>query len=342
MRSQTSTDTYKRRYRFRSQVHLEFGSPLVIDGSMLHRHSVDNVVAVRELTATIKMRMMECTLNADSWETLRLAHTTRRLYVPPDARISMREHVLMTRHFVEGYNRVAHLDDVAKLREDVAAYQQRLDMLKLKDGWASQDFSWTWSVSLFFSRFVLLMILLPLALVGFVLHSPIAAIGKLAALPLVRSKTWDVVATMELIAGIFAVFLFYAIYFFTTVGLVVEYDPDLWWIILVVGFGLPITGYASVRIIEEEVALWRALVSMVRVMHYRRELAELREERKQLGIRVLNIVNVHAPKDMTLKFPHGMMTAPGTAPTRQVDLDVRPLAAETTEDSSSAELTESA
>lgn len=103
---QTCSITYLHRNLFRSDVLVTYHKPLRVSakthpGLVGTPESAADYAAVRELTSTMAEAIRAGTLDAPSWEFIRLANTARRLYAPLGTRLSLGEHVRLTQRFVD-------------------------------------------------------------------------------------------------------------------------------------------------------------------------------------------------------------------------------------------------
>jgi 1-acyl-sn-glycerol-3-phosphate acyltransferase len=124
---------YMHRHRFRSQVLIEFGEPIVIEGEWLDRFREDERGTVRKLTDYLADALTTVTLNAPDWSTLRFVQAARRLYKPATANLAPSEYVELNRRFVQAYAETKEDAETIEFRTAVDDYQSRLDVLGLKD-----------------------------------------------------------------------------------------------------------------------------------------------------------------------------------------------------------------
>ena len=124
---------YIHRHRFRSQVLIEFGEPIVVGDEWVSRYRQDARQSVRDLTEHLSNALAGVTLNAPDWRTLRIVQAARRLYKPATATLTPSEYIELNRRFVERYLQEIHDPELQALSSEVEEYQARLDMLGLKD-----------------------------------------------------------------------------------------------------------------------------------------------------------------------------------------------------------------
>ncbi|GAA5869339.1 hypothetical protein JCM8547_008648 [Rhodosporidiobolus lusitaniae] len=102
---QTCSITYLHRNLFRSDVLVTFHPPLYLTPqshpSLLDPTSSDFEPSIRSLTSSIATSIRSGLIDAPSWSALREAHTARRLYAPLGTRLTLGDHVRLTRRFVE-------------------------------------------------------------------------------------------------------------------------------------------------------------------------------------------------------------------------------------------------
>ena len=293
---------YIHRHRFRSQVLIEFGDPITIDADWLQRYANDEKATVLELTEHLADAIRAVTLNAPDWATLRFAQTARRLYKPATAHLSPKLYVELNRRFIEGYLRHADEPELRTLRRDVENYQTRLDVLGFKDHQLRKEISITKSLRRLTWRATLMMILLPVAVPGTLLHLPI---GWIAATVGERfSYEQDDVATLKVFAAMALVPLLYIL-----VGALVWLYAGPWWALGAIVM-LSISFTASVWLIEAQAYLLLSIVSILRRTRLRAEIDSLREIRAGLVEQVRSLANKFADPAMERIFTDNDFTNP--------------------------------
>ena len=168
---------YIHRHRFRSQVLIEFGQPIVIDDYWVAQFREDNQGAARKLTDHLAGALTGVTLNAPDWRTLRFAQTARRLYKPSSAVLSPGEYVELNRRFIERHLEIARDPEMATFQDAVEDYQARLDMLGLKDHQLRKSITLGDAFRKIIFRALIMLVLLPLAIPGALLHLPVGWIA---------------------------------------------------------------------------------------------------------------------------------------------------------------------
>jgi 1-acyl-sn-glycerol-3-phosphate acyltransferase len=274
---------YMHRHRFRSQVLIEFGEPIVVDGEWIDDFKDDERETVRKLTDYLAETLAAVTLNAPDWSTLRFVQAARRLYKPASATLAPSEYVELNRRFVEAYLNMAEEPELVEFRKAVDDYQSRLDVLGLKDYQLRTKISVGKAFRRLLVRSVSLMLLLPVAIPGVLLHLPV---GWLAAYVGDRfSYEEDDIATLKVFASMALLPMLYLLVAF----LIGSYFGTVWAILLVVG--LTISFSASIWVIEAQATLLASMVSILRRTRLRAEIEDLHATRAELVEKVRLMVD---------------------------------------------------
>ncbi len=274
--------------RFRSRVLVQFGPPLTVDAT--RPNTADQV---RELTSEIEAALRRLTVNAPDWETVRALDVVRRLYQPQE--ISIEDRVELARRFNAYYGAVAADERVVSLMSRVRAYQQKLDELGITDRELARDLSKLEVTARVLRHLVLVAFWLPLSVPGAPLHVPPLAFARVASRRLTPRK--DVIATTKLLIGLLLVLGAYV----ATVALL-WWKLDFWWALLAV-IVLPVSGYATLRVLDRVRLVRRGLGVLFRRLRFRREVRALRREREALVADVIAMVNAVKPADLEALFP---------------------------------------
>jgi glycerol-3-phosphate O-acyltransferase / dihydroxyacetone phosphate acyltransferase len=274
--------------RFRSRVLVQFGPPIEVAAG---RESTPD--EVRVLTDEIDGSLRRLTINAPDWETVRALDVVRRLYQPQE--ISIEERVELARRFNAYYGAVAADPRVVSLMTRVRAYQQKLDELGITDRELAHDFSKLEVSARLMRHLVLVAFWLPLSIPGAPLHVPPLVFARFASEKLTPRK--DVIATTKLVIGMLLVLVAYG----GAIGLL-WWKAGPWWAILAT-IVLPLSGYATLRVLDRVRLVRRGLGVLFRRLRWSREVGALRDERERLVTEVIETVNVVKPKDLSLLFP---------------------------------------
>lgn len=285
---------YIHRHRFRSQVLIEFGQPIVIGDEWAMAYREDDQATVRKLTDQLAQALAAVTLNAPDWRTLRFTQTVRRLYKPSTAALSPGEYVELTRRFVERYDEFANNPEMQAFQNSVEDYQARLDMLGLKDYQLRKPITLGDAFKKIVFRALTMVALLPLAIPGALLHLPVGWIA--AAVGERFSYEMDDVATLKVFSTILLLPILYLI-----IAILVGVNFGFWWSLAAI-IGLTVSFFASVRLIEAEAGLFLSVLSVLRLARLGSEVDDLRATRKVLVTQVRALVDRLAPSETARMF----------------------------------------
>ena len=279
--------------QFRSRVLVQFGEPLSVDSVWVARYESEAKASVDSLTNAIQKRLEGLTINAPDWRTVRLLDGVRRLYQPP--RISLEERIELARRFNRAY--LEHKNDpkVQELLERVDEYQERLEDLDLTD----EELRRATTSRRLFRTFVLKLawffIWLPLAAPGFIVHAPLGLLAGWGGRRFTPRK--DVIGTAKMMAGASVVLLFYMALLVFAYGYWGSYGA------LIALALFPLSGYATIRVLERTASLRRLIGRATRAFFIRRELEELRAMRQLLQENLIEEVHARMPEGLVPLFP---------------------------------------
>lgn len=267
--------------RFRSRVLVQYGAPIVAAGD------------AREVTVAIQTGLERLTINAPDWDTVRALDVVRRLYQPQE--ISIEERVELARRFNAYYAQVAADARVVDLMHEVRAYQRKLDELGLSDRELARDLSKREVSARVLRHFVLMAFVLPLTLPGAPLHVPPLIFARYASRRLTPRK--DVLGTTKLMVGMLITLLAYAV----AIGFL-WWKAGFWWAALAM-IVLPVSGWATLRVLDRVRLVRRGLGVLFRRLRFRRAVRALRDERVHLASRVIDVVTAVKPAALPALFP---------------------------------------
>jgi hypothetical protein len=177
----------------------------------------------------------------------------------------------------------------------VRAYLDRLSSLGLSDRDLARPLRPGEGLLRLLRHLLLVLVWLPLALGGAFVHLPVALLLGITGERLSPRK--DVIGTTKFVAGFLLLALAYA---GIPLALVLYASRGEAALALVL---LPLSGYATLRVLERGVALRRLLATSLRLLFLGRELAALRRERKALEDEVVRAVQRFRPDGLELLFP---------------------------------------
>jgi len=285
---------YIHRHRFRSQVLIEFGDPIVIDEAWIQRYKQNERESVRELTDHLAAALTSVTLNAPDWRTLRIIQTIRRLYKPATANLTPSQYIELNRRFVDGYLQSIHEPQMQSLSLEVEEYQARLDMLGLKDHQLRQAVTLASASRKVLLRGLRMIALLPLAIPGALLHLPVGWVAATIGERL--SYEQDDVATLKVLATILLLPLLYL-----TVAILVGMYIGLWWALVAI-VALSFSFVASVHLLEAEAGLFLSMISVLRLKRLGNDVDDLRATRADLVEKIRELVNQTVDPDTQRMF----------------------------------------
>jgi glycerol-3-phosphate O-acyltransferase / dihydroxyacetone phosphate acyltransferase len=275
--------------RFRSRVLVQYGAPIAIATSL----APSDVDAARAVTTRIDTGLRALTINASDWDTIRALDTVRRLYQPTD--IDLESRVELARRFNAHYPTVREQPAVRSLLRRTTAYQANLDELGVSDRELARGISPGAAAWRVIRTLALLLGWLPIMAPAAPLHLPAVALARVAGRRLTPRK--DVIATTKVFAGILIVFAFYGAATIA-VGFVVG-----WWWALAVAVFLPVSGYATLRVLDRISNLRRGIGALWRALSVRRQATVLAAERAALVLEIGRVIDEHRPSDLVLLFP---------------------------------------
>ena len=183
---------------------------------------------------------------------------------------------------------------MVEFRNDVDDYQSRLDVLGLKDYQLRKKISVGKAFRRLMARSISMMLLLPVAIPGVLLHLPV---GWIAAVVGERfSYEQDDIATLKVFATITLLPLLYLVVAF----LIGNYFGAAWAIIVVVG--LTISFSASIWVIEAQAALLASMASILRRTRLRAEIENLQARRLKLVEQVRELADRFSDPDKPRLF----------------------------------------
>jgi len=285
---------YIHRHRFRSQVLLEFGEPIAVDRAWAAEYKDDEHSTVRKLTDKLAAALLAVTLNAPDWNTLLYTQTIRRLYKPSSVALSPAQYIELNRRFVSGYLEFADDPEMLAFRAEVENYQAELEMLGLKDHQLRQPVSLGQLTRKLLFRSFMMLLLLPLAIPGALLHLPVGWVAATAGKRF--SYETDDVATLKVLATTLLLPILYL-----AIAITIGIKFGLLWAIISV-LALTFSFFMSIRLLEAETSIVVSLLSLLRLARLGQEVDELRDQRTALVEQIRQMVDRMADPDMPRMF----------------------------------------
>ncbi|KAJ7647106.1 hypothetical protein FB45DRAFT_998368 [Roridomyces roridus] len=305
--------TYMHRQHFRSDVLVSFHPPMTFS-SKTHPELLAPIdyKHIRQVTAQMYEQISSGTIDAPSWDVVRLGKLAARIYAPLGTRMRLGDHVRVVRAFIEAFKAFeGHTDasdddekrpELPELRLDLSKYQDQLTHWGLTDERVRRP---TISRPLIFARMVLRFVwawcLFTLSLPGLVLWTPVflttfyavhnfkkASLDSLLHGCLTDSDpsrlgkpifdTWDEIAQYKLIYGLMSglvVWLGLSLVTFPFSAITFMLVPALMWMAL--------------RWLEDAVSAFRAFTAHLRLLLVGKStLRAMQVQRKELYPRIMD------------------------------------------------------
>lgn len=278
---------YTSKTTFRSSALLCFGPPIAIDLVPAGPDGEPPAEPVRDLTTRLEMALGQLTLQADHHEAIRLAESADRLLTSASGeRADLAAQLERRQRLLRGYVklRAAAPDRLGKLTSRILRYSTALELANLTPEFLPAGGYRAATVARVAVKAILsLVLLLPLALAGMVVHFPAWLAVDLAAHRFGRNGP-DAIATVKAIAGMV---------FYPMTWIVLAWLATRQWgapggvAALVLA---PVAGWAAIRFVErfdlfagEARGLLLALTGKRRFLRLVAERAAIAEELASVG-----------------------------------------------------------
>ena len=291
--------SYRRKQHYRGRVLVQYGRAISFDAAWLDRWKKDPREAAHALTDAIDLALRALTINAEDFDTLRVLDGVRRLYVPETQELSLADEAEISRRLVAHWKQKRDVDEVKLFYVDVAGYLALLDALHLSDWDLRKPISrWDWTLRI--ARHVsLLLVDVPLALPGLILHLPILW-GATRAGEMVLERD-DVRATMRMMIGTGSVLVIHLV--IATAIVIADPTPRgavraiLVWLFLIA------SGLAGIRVLEKQAIVRHGLRVLTRILSLKGDLEALRVQRDELRARLRPLVEAHLDPELERIVP---------------------------------------
>ncbi len=285
--------SYRRRDRMRSRVLVHYGKP--IDLKPFLDIGDDSANAAKALTHAINLALRAQTINASDYETLRVLTTARQLYRPPGRAFTLAEEAELMRRFNDVWQK--HGDDpgLRAFYDDVKSYQEELRALAITDGELSETLSFLNKAWRLLRHVFFLLVLVPIAVPGIILHAPVLAAAVAASRTL--TSRGDVRATIQMLTVTLCTLLSYVV--IAALAWRSQDTPLDGAVVAASTLALLLTsGWATLRVLDGEGKVRRGLATLLALLHLDRELESLRARRDTLRARLLELVRTFISDDI--------------------------------------------
>ncbi|KAH7106839.1 hypothetical protein BKA62DRAFT_685252 [Auriculariales sp. MPI-PUGE-AT-0066] len=291
--------TYMHRQHFRSDVLVSFHAPITFspqdNPELLEPVDFDNIRAV---TSTLSDIIRSGTLDSPSWDYVRTAKLTARLYAPLGTHMSLGEYVRVTQRFLEAFKANTALDGhLEDLMKELKEYQDELVRYGIKDDRVRRQLPRRIILRRMCLRLPWAVFLFSLSSAGMLLWLPVFATTIIAVHKLVRTgpvfDTYDEIAQYKLVYG----FLCYCVVWAGTIVVTFPIAPFTF-------FVTPALMWVSLRWFEDAVSAFRAFMALARLLRVGKgTLNELRAKRERLYARVMELAKeLELPDDPETYF----------------------------------------
>ena len=242
---------YTSKTSFRGEALLRFGEPLDVPQVEPDERGEPPREAVRELSARIEEALLGVTLNVETEEQLDAARKAERLFSSVYEGLNMRLPLAERFDFLRGlsaqlFARLAEAKGLEDLRRRILRHEAQLERIGIAPGNLSLSRHSRWYVLRhFLLRASILLLLLPLTVVGALVHLPAYLLCTLLARLFPRHGVDEIGPTVKILA---------AILFMPLTWLVVSALVFVRWGWQAAFVALPLTivcGYAALRSLEE-------------------------------------------------------------------------------------------
>lgn len=280
--------TYFNKDKFRSEVMMEFGKPMIIDENTIKSEAYlqDDHAETKRLTHVLEKKMYDITINAQDFDTIEIARDMRKLYLGRKIIDKTTEDVRFIQAIINSLENAddANSEKLAELKEEVRSYEEKLSELRIKDIDLVFPMEQKSAAPLFFERLAYLLILIPLAMPGLLLSSPIYYIIRKVTkrVGFVESRSMIKMAVGAILIPLqWVVFILLAWAFF---GSTYAY---------ILGFLLPLVLYSHVRVLEEGRSILENTWFLLHFATRQTKINMLREERAKLAESVKKYIDTH-------------------------------------------------
>ncbi len=281
--------TYFFGHKFRSRAHIEFGEPIVPPKELVSLFETNKRAATGQLLEILNVNIRNVTINVSDWDALKLLHSLRRLYQPPNLLLQTRDYLRLTRRlsilieeraedpeFADFRNKVQNYNDFCAallVRDSQAATLEKLDEVKA-------------TYTLLFRRLVMLLCMWIVVLPFCIIAAPVGLITNILAerhaksakaSSTVKVVAADVKGSHKIITGFIVAPLECVL-----LALIVWCYSDTRTALTVL-FSLPMAMYVSLLILHEALLELRAALPLVMSLFSKhKQFRKLFERRQKL------------------------------------------------------------
>jgi glycerol-3-phosphate O-acyltransferase / dihydroxyacetone phosphate acyltransferase len=275
---------YTSKTTFRSEALLHFGEPFGVSPVELDADGQPPKKAVKELNERIEKALREVTVNAESDVELENANKAEKLFSSVSEGLNLEQSLIERFDFLKKYVSQQTPSMIDKevsdksLERRIFDYQEKLRELEIEpENLSLTEHSFWYVFRHFLLRVYLILIFLPIAVVGVILHFPAYQLGKILAFYYTHHGVDDIVSTVKILSAMLFMPLTWLM-----LAVVLYFVSD--WRVALLSLPLAIfSGYVAMRSLEEfeDLRGWFKAVWLFYLK--RRTFLELLTERRALS-----------------------------------------------------------
>ncbi|KAI9353253.1 hypothetical protein DFJ73DRAFT_828809 [Zopfochytrium polystomum] len=289
--------------KFRSRAVIEFGDPMEIAPELVEGYKkggADKRAAVAKLLDLVLLGIKSVIVRAPDYDSLMVIQATRRLYKPPQRKLSIEKTLVLTKRFAEAFEQLKDEPSIQDLIQRVKQYNKLLAYYGIRDHQVKKtSYGRLHALRILLARLVRVIVLFGLAFPGALLHTPIVIIcqrvGRMKAKEALAGSSVkiagkDVVATWKMLAALVVaptMYISYSLMVYVYLLLFTHYSSrarGLFTLLsLVVG---PLVGYSAMRGSEEGIDVLKSIRPLFLAAWNPSSVAPLRAMRADLQARI--------------------------------------------------------
>lgn len=272
---------YTNKTTFRSEALMHFGEAFAVEPIAMENGEFPRD-AVRELTEKIETSLRDVTRNAESEAEMEKADQAANLFLSVSETFDFEESISarfeLSRKYLEKYGGEEKVDaEVERITRRISKYEKKLRIIGLEPENLSLASQPRWYVfQHFLARVLVLLLFLPFAFVGTLIHFPAYQLSKILAARYTNHGVDDIISTVKILSAI----VFIPVTWIITAGLIYYFQN--WQIALI---SIPICffcGFVALRSWEEIEDLRGWFRSIWLFIRKRELFIELLRERRDL------------------------------------------------------------
>ena len=242
---------YTSKTTFRSEALLHFGEPFAVSPVELDEDGQPARQAVKELTEKIEAALKEVTFNAETEAELEHANQAGELFSSVYEGINFEQTLAEKFDFLKRYTsgkaaKNKENEGDSQLKRRVAEYEKKLREFNIEpENLSLTEHSFCYVFRHFLLHLYLILLFLPIAIIGVILHFPAYQIGKILAFYHTHHGEDDIVSTVKILSAMLFMPLTWLI-----LAIVLYFVWDWRAALLSIPFSI-FSGYAAMRSLEE-------------------------------------------------------------------------------------------